>query len=222
VTHPLWPLFDLRIRSEHLTLRLPTDDELIKLAALARSGIHPPDQMPFGIPWSTSPSPQFEIGFVQHHWGMRATWTPKKWWLNLAVERDGTWVAAQTIAADDFAVFRTVDTGSWVAQRYQQQGIGTEMRGAVLAFAFDHLGAQLATSEAFLDNAASIAVSRSLGYEPNGFGALAPEGKARETARYRMTRQMWESRPRQTVDVEGLEACRGLFGLRQAVAARSR
>jgi RimJ/RimL family protein N-acetyltransferase len=213
VTHPLWPLFDLRIRSEHLVLRLPTDDELIELAALAKSGIHPADEMPFGVPWSTRPSPDFEIGFVQHHWDMRANWTPKKWWLNLAVERDGTWVAAQTIAAEDFAVFQTVDTGSWVAQRYQRQGIGKEMREAVLAFAFDHLGAKLALSEAFLDNAASNAVSQALGYEPNGFGALAPEGKARETTRYRMTREMWRSRPRSTVEVEGLDACRTLFGI---------
>jgi hypothetical protein len=112
VAHPLWPLFDLRIRSEHLVLRLPTDDELVDLAALARSGIHGEDEMPFAVPWSTRPSPEFEIGFVQHHWAMRATWTPEKWWLNLAVERDGVFVAAQTIAAEGFAVHRVVDTGS--------------------------------------------------------------------------------------------------------------
>lgn len=216
MTHPLWPLFDLRIRSEHLVLRLPTDDELIELAELARSGIHGEDEMPFGVPWSTRPSPEFEIGFVQHHWGMRATWTPEKWWLNLAVERDGAWVAQQTIAAEGFAVHRVVDTGSWVARRFQRQGIGKEMRGAVLAFAFDHLGAQLAESEAFLDNVASNAVSVSLGYEANGFGRLAPEGVSRETAKYRMTRTAWESRPRPTVEVEGLEACRALFGLKDA------
>ena len=142
--HPLWPLFDLRIRSEHLVLRLPTDDELVDIAELARSGIHGEDEMPFGVPWSTRPSPEFEIGFVQHHWGMRATWTPEKWWLNLAVERDGEFVAAQTIAAEGFAVHHVVDTGSWVARSFQRQGIGKEMRGAVLAFAFDHLGAEVA------------------------------------------------------------------------------
>ena len=213
MTHPLWPLFDLRIRSEHLVLRLPTDDELIDLAELARSGIHGEDEMPFGVPWSTRPSPEFEIGFVQHHWTMRGTWTPEKWWLNLAVERDGEFVAAQTIAAEGFAVHHVVDTGSWVARRFQRQGIGKEMRGAVLAFAFDHLGAELAESEAFLDNAASNAVSQSLGYEPNGFGRLAPEGVSRETAKYRMTRAGWEARPRPTVDVDGLDGCRALFGI---------
>jgi len=121
--------------------------------------------------------------------------------------------SAQTIAAESFPVFRTVDTGSWVAQRYQRQGIGKEMRGAVLAFAFDHLGARLATSEAFTDNTASNAVSGSLGYEPDGFGQLAPEGVARETMRYRMTLERWQSRPRPTVEVEGLERCRALLGI---------
>jgi RimJ/RimL family protein N-acetyltransferase len=213
VAHPLWPLFDLRIRSEHLVLRLPTDDELVDLADLARSGIHDPAEMPFGVPWTTRPSPEFEIGFVQHHWSMRGTFAPEKWWLNLAVERDGSWVAAQTVAAENFPVFRTVDTGSWVAQRYQRQGIGKEMRGAVLAFAFDHLGARLALSEAFTDNTASNAVSQTLGYEPDGFGQLAPEGVARKTAKYRMTVERWRSQPRPTVEVEGLERCRALFGL---------
>jgi RimJ/RimL family protein N-acetyltransferase len=211
--HPLWPLFDLCIRSERLVLRLPTDDELVDLAALARSGIHDADQMPFSVPWSTRPSPDFEIGFCQHHWLMRATWTPAKWWLNLAVERDGEWVAAQTIAAEEFSVMRTVSTGSWVAQRYQRQGIGKEMRAAVLAFAFDALGAEMAETEAFADNAASNAVSRGLGYEPNGFGRLAPLGEAKETVRYRMTRESWRSRPRLPVEVEGLERCRALLGI---------
>lgn len=87
------------------------------------------------------------------------------------------------------------------------------MRGAVLAFAFDYLGAEWATSEAFLDNEASNAVSRAIGYEPNGLGRLAPDGQARETGRYLMTRERWASQPRPTVQVDGLERCRGLFGL---------
>ena len=50
------------------------------------------------------------------------------------------------------------------------------MRAAVLGFAFDGLGAQVAETSAFLDNAASNGVSRALGYEENGFGSLAPRG----------------------------------------------
>jgi hypothetical protein len=60
--HP-WALFDLRIWSERLELRLPTDDELVELCWLARSGIHDPAEMPFGAAWTDQPSPQFERSF---------------------------------------------------------------------------------------------------------------------------------------------------------------
>jgi len=59
-----WPLFALRVRTERLELWLPTDDDLLDLVDLARSGIHPPGEMPFGVPWSTLESPGFERGFL--------------------------------------------------------------------------------------------------------------------------------------------------------------
>ncbi len=155
-----WPLFGLRIRSERLVLRLPTDDEVLALLDVARAGIHPADEMPFGIAWSVVPSPEFEWGFVQHHWLMRATWTPEDWTLNLLVELDGQPIGSQSIGGRAFAVHRTVGTGSWLGRPWQGRGLGTEMRTAVLAFAFDGLGARVAESEAFLDNAPSNRVSR--------------------------------------------------------------
>ncbi len=48
--HP-WPLFDLRLRTPHLELRLPTDDDLLDLMVLARHGIHDPGMTPFLFPW---------------------------------------------------------------------------------------------------------------------------------------------------------------------------
>jgi len=211
--HPLWPLFDLVIRSERLVLRLPTDDGLVALAALARAGIHPPDEMPFAVPWSTLPSPAFETGFVQYHWLCRATWTPASWTLNLAVELDGELVGSQGIEAHDFAIVRTVSTGSWLGRAFQRRGIGTEMRAAVLGLAFDHLRAEIALTEANVGNAGSNGVSLALGYEPNGLGRLAPGGRVNDTVRYRMTRETWADRPRPPITVEGLERCRGLFGI---------
>ena len=49
----VWPLFALRIRTERLVLRLPTERDLLALIALARAGIHPAGEMPFGVAWST-------------------------------------------------------------------------------------------------------------------------------------------------------------------------
>ncbi|MEA2536058.1 MAG: hypothetical protein QOF11_292 [Chloroflexota bacterium] len=213
MAHPLWPLFDLSLRTERLELRLPDDAEIAELCAVAREGIHPPGEMPFGVAWSIKPSPRFEREFAQHHWASRATWTPERWVLELTVFREGRPIGAQTLLAEDFAAMRTVRTGSWLGAGHQGQGIGKEMRGAVLALAFDGLGAEVAETEAFLDNAASAGVSRALGYAPNGHGRLAPEGIARETERFRMTRLEWTARPRPPVAIEGLNACRELFGL---------
>ena len=207
-----WPLFALCIRSERLVLRLPTDDEILGLIEISRDGIHPPDEMPFGVAWSVAPSPEFERGSLQHHWLMRATWTPEDWNLNLMAELDGKPIGAQSVHANSFAVHRTVDTGSWLARDWQGRGLGKEMREAVLAFSFDGLGARVATSQAFLDNAASNGVSRSVGYEDNGRGALAPQGVSRETQRFRMTEEGWRSRPRPPIEIEGLDACREMFG----------
>jgi RimJ/RimL family protein N-acetyltransferase len=207
-----WPLFALCIRSERLVLRLPTDDEILALIDIARAAIHPPDEMPFGVAWSVAPSPGFERGFVQHHWLMRAAWTPDDWTLNLMVEHDGQPIGSQSIHGRAFAVHRTVDTGSWLARAWQGRGLGREMRSAVLAFAFDGLGARIAESEAFLDNVASNRVSRSVGYQDNGRGALAPQGVSRETQRFRMTVADWRSRPRAPVAIDGLKACREMFG----------
>ncbi len=129
------------IRSERLVLRLPTDDDLLALIDLARAGIHPPDKMPFDVPWSVRPSPEFERNFLAHHWLSRAQWTPIDWRLNLLVEFEGTPIGSQSLWGHEFAIHRTVDTGSWLGREFQGRGFGKEMRAAGLAFAFDGLGA---------------------------------------------------------------------------------
>ncbi len=208
-----WPLFGLRIRSEHLVLRLPTDDDLIALLDLAKAGIHPPDEMPFGVAWSVVEGAAFDQDFVAHHWSARGSWSVDDWRLNLLVEADRRPIGSQSVWGREYPIHRTVDTGSWLGRTFQGRGLGKEMRSAVLSFAFDGLGARFATSGAFLDNAASNAVSRSLGYEENGRGSLAPQGVARETQLFRMSAESWRSRPRPPVEIEGLDACRGMFGL---------
>jgi len=208
----LWPLYDLRLRTEQLELRLPNETEIGELCATAAAGIHPPGEMPFGVAWSTKPSPRFEREFIQWHWKQRADWTAEGWSLELAVFLDGRPIGSQSLMARQFATFRAVGTGSWLGRLEQGRGLGKEMRGAVLALAFDGLGAEAATTEAFLDNPASAGVSRSLGYQPNGLGSIAPEGVARETERFRMSRADWLGRRRSEVVIEGLDACRAMFG----------
>ena len=158
------PLFGLTLRSERLVLRLPTDAELLDLMDLAKAGIHPPGEMPFGVAWSIMPSPAFERNYLAYHWTNRASWSADGWELGLGVSLDGRMIGMQGLHARAFAATRTVDTGSWLGQASQGHGYGKEMRSAVLALAFDGLGAMAAETEAFLDNHASAGVSRALGY----------------------------------------------------------
>lgn len=208
-----WPLFGLVIRTARLELRLPREDELVELLELAKKGIHDADNMPFGYAWTDKPSPQFERDYMQYHWRTRASWSAEEWVLDFGVWVDGRLAGTQGMRGEKFAVFKSVGTGSWLAREFQGRKIGLEMRAAALSFAFDHLGAEQATSEAFKDNLPSIGVSRSLGYADNGLQWMAPRGVAREEVRFLMTRAMWQARERPPIVVSGLDECRDMFGL---------
>jgi RimJ/RimL family protein N-acetyltransferase len=108
-------------------------------------------------------------------------------------------------------VTREVATGSWLGLRHQGRGIGTEMRAAVLLFAFDHLGAVQARSAAFVDNPASLRVSERLGYRRDGTEVVARRGAAVEDVRLLLTPDTFR-RPDWTLRVEGVAACLPMLG----------
>ncbi len=209
---PYWPLFDLRVRTPRLELR-PVDQELMyALVALASAGIHDPATMPFTHPWTNEPSPGRERHSLQHYWRKWADWSPEDWHLSIAVLVDGEVVGAQDLFARQFARRRSVETGSWLGRAHQGHGLGLEMRAAVLHLAFAGLGAEAATSGAYTDNAPSVAVSRALGYADNGVDVAPRRDAVGQIRLFRLTREEWESRRRDDIEIEGLEACRELFG----------
>ena len=215
-----WPLFGLRLRAERLVLRLPTDDDVVELLQVAKAGIHPPNEMPFGEAWTSVEGAAFDRSFLQHYWRTRGAFSPEAWFLNFMVELDGRPIGAQSIDAEGFATFRTVHTGSWLGLEYQGRGLGKEMRSAVLGFAFDGLGAEVAETSAFVDNGPSNGVTRALGYEENGLGSLAPQGVARVTQKFRITAEGWRSRPRPALAIDGIDACLDLLGAAPVSEAR--
>jgi RimJ/RimL family protein N-acetyltransferase len=164
----LYPAVGLRLVAGPIELRGINDDDLVALCELALGGIHPPDEMPFLFPWTDVPRDQLARNTAQYHWRARASFSPASWELLLGVWHDGTLVGTQGLATHNFLVTRTGETGSWLGRAFQGRGIGTAMRRAVCAFAFDHLDAVEVTSGAFLDNPASLSVSRKVGYLPNG------------------------------------------------------
>jgi RimJ/RimL family protein N-acetyltransferase len=213
MTHPLWPLYDLRLSTGDLELRIPTEAELPAFAEVATRGIHPEAEMPFGIAWTDMPSPARERSSYQFWMSTRAGWTVDDWTLTLGVWVAGEPAGFQDLRGHEFPKYRTVGSGSWLGSSFQGHGVGKLMRQAALTLAFDHLGARLAESEAFTDNHGSNRVSFAVGYEPNGYGQLAPRGIPRETQRFRLTLEGWRARPRPEVKVEGLEGSLELFGL---------
>jgi RimJ/RimL family protein N-acetyltransferase len=208
-----WPLLGLRLSTPRLELRLPSEAELAELADLAAQGVHAPDRMPFIVPWTDLPPTERARSVVQHHWLRLGNWSADDWALNLAVFSDGRVVGLQTVAARDFAVLRQVTTGSWLGLRHHGQGIGTEMRAAVLHLAFAGLDAAEATSGAFDDNDASFAVSRKHGYQPDGVERYVVRGRATTSRRLRLPRDRWEAHRHVPVSIDGLSPCLPLFGL---------
>lgn len=203
----IWPFAALRIRTPLLELRYTDDDDLIALAHLAAEGIHDPAAMPFNVPWTRAEPEDLRRGVLQHAWGRRASLARDDWSLPFAVCVDGEPVGVQDVFAKQFAVRRTVETGSWLAQRAQGRGIGTEMRAAVLHFAFAGLGAEEAFSGSFVDNPASAAVSRHNGYAANGEEILAREGEAARMQHWVLTRAQWIPQRRDDITVDGLDDC---------------
>lgn len=214
-----FPVLGLRLITPRLELRLPSDEELSALGDLAADGIHGPDEMPFLVPWTARPPAEVARSVIQRQWQHLAEWRPEEWSLDFAVFRDGVPVGRQNIRARDFAVTREVSTGSWVGRRHHGQGIGTEMRAAVLHLAFEGLAAEDAVSAAFPSNAASHAVSRKLGYLPDGIERLVVGGELVLDQRLRLTRDQWERRRSVPVTVEGLEPCLPMFGAATREAA---
>lgn len=211
--HPYWPLFDLAVTTPRLTLRYVDDELAVRLAALAAEGVHPPEEMPFSIPWTRAEPGQLEPQSLQYYWQTRGATSPETWELLLAVCEGEDVLGVQGVSATSFGVTGTVATGSWLGRAYQGRGVGKEMRAAVLHLAFAGLGAQLATTSAFADNTASLKVTRALGYRPNGWEISDREGRPVRHLRFVMERADWERQRREDISVLGLERCLPLLGV---------
>lgn len=171
------PFTRLRVRTPRLELRLATRAELRALFDVAAAGIHDPAAMPFEFAWTDSLD---EDEFVSYHEQATQESQPDDWKLNLVVFHRGRPIGVQGIGARRFAHTRRVSTGSWLGKRWQGQGLGTEMRAAVLELAFRGLNAQVAASGYVSGNPQSQAVSRKLGYEVVGSHVVTPRGEPLE------------------------------------------
>lgn len=189
----VWPAAGVRARAGNLELCWIDDDLLVRLADLASRGVHPPETMPFSVSWTRGTPGQVARNVLTFQWGIRSQVGPDVLRLELAVLVDGEPVGIQGVGGGDWAVLRTVETGSWLGIEHQGKGIGTRMRALVLELLFGGLDARVVTSGAWADNAPSNRVSRRVGYLDDGSDERVRDGRPSEHRRYRMTRERWES-----------------------------
>ena len=197
-----WPPHALVLTTPSLVLRAMTEADAAALAAAVPDDLERDPRLP-----------HFSRGadVLQAYWLQLGQWRQEDWVLAFAVLHNDVPIGLQALEGKDFRVRRTVDSHSWLVTSARGQGLGKQMRAAVLSLAFDHLGAEYAVTEAWEDNVASLGVSRALGYVDNGFDLHAREGTHGRMQRLVLPRASWTSPVRVTVN--GLEGTAPYFGL---------
>lgn len=210
----VWPLFGLEITTPRLVLRPVRDVDLPGLAEAALDGVHDPERTPFSVPWTDAAPADLPRNLAAYQWSLRNRVDPRDWAVAFAVLFEDRVVGSQDLSAHDFANRRTVNTGSWLTSAVHGRGLGTEMRAALLLFAFDVLGAEWAESGAASWNEASLKVSKKLGYEPNGVTRVAPRaGEPVDEQRVRLEKRSF-IRPDWSISVRGSERALAQLGIR--------
>ena len=209
----IWPPFELCVTAGALEMRVIRDQDIPPLIDLALDGIHDPDTMPFANPWTDAPADELMGATAAYYWRSRAEFSVKAWTLDLVVRFEGAVVGTQAAVTQNYPVTRTGETGSWLGREFQGKGIGTLMRHAMCTLLFDHLGAEAITSGAFTDNAASMRVSRKLGYIDNGITREERrEGELAHLQKLLLTKAAFIRGP-EPVHVDGAGPLRGFLGL---------
>lgn len=206
--HPIWPLFDLEVVTPKLTLRYVDDALATELATLAARGVHDPAETPFLFSWTDVEPPEQQRNTLRHHWELRSRTSPAAWSLALAVIVDGQAIGTTNVNSKDFALRRTVATGSWLGLEFQGRGFGKELRRATLTLAFRGFDAEIANTAAWHDNAGSLGVTRSLGYTE-----VAREFERRRDRRddmltFSMERDAFDRLTTDDIELRGCEAAR--------------
>lgn len=209
----LWAPFALQVQCGPLELRAIRDDDIPPIVDLVLAGLHDPEKMPFTQPWTDAPPERIPGNTAAYYWSTRASFSPSAWVLDLVVRVGGRIAGVQGFATKNYLTVRTGETGSWLGREFQGRGIGTLMRQAMCAFLFDHLRAEEITSAAFMDNPASLAVSRKVGYADNGtFREERRPGELAMSRKLLLTPDRFV-RPPHPVEVTGVEPLLSAIGL---------
>jgi len=217
----VWPLHGIRLRTAELDLRVMTEADLPTLCDLL------PDDLQMNPHATTYAGLDDRANrravLVQGYWRALGMWSPDDWALPFVVRSgDGVHGASgssgvlgvQWLEGPDWRADRTVDSSSWLVPAARGRGLGTQMRAAVLALAFDRLGASAAISSAVVDNRASLGVSRAIGYRETHRSVLEHSREALQHVR--LERASWDASGRSRgIRVDGVQSTLPYFGLEE-------
>ena len=207
----VWPLHALSLRTTDVELSVMTEADLEEVCRILPADLEldPSATRYVGLDERSSRS----VIVAQGYWRALGTWSPQSWALPFVVRgAPGAVLGVQWLEGPQFISDHVVDSSSWLVLEARGSGVGKQMRTAVLELALGYLGADAAVSSAVLANAASLGVSRSLGYRDTHRSVLEHSG---ETLQHlRLERSAWVQSGRgRAVSVSGLEGALPLFGL---------
>jgi RimJ/RimL family protein N-acetyltransferase len=195
-------------------MRYVTDEFAEQLAELAAAGLHDPATMPFSRPWTDLQPPELQSDRLRYFWRSRAETTPAHWEINLAVhDHDHQLVGRCVVHSDQFLTTATAATGSWLGRQHQGQGLGREIRHAVLHLLFAGLNGEHAVTHAWHDNTASLRVTRSLPYTEDGHAQELRRGQPDTVQAFTMTRDRWHTIRRTDIELTGIDTTREFLGI---------
>ena len=205
----------VRVSTPRIELVGATDSLLEQLQDVVRDGKADAEPAPYDDPMSLyEDDPDARVRqWLLGVWRGRGTVTSSFWRLYFVVMLDGQPVGMQDLVGDGFSTFGSVATFSWLSSDVRRRGLGTEMRHAILALAFDGLGAAEATTDAFLDNDGSNGVSRALGYHHNGTDWATRRGEPAQLQRWRLAKEDWRRHRRHDIQLHGVAECRAALSL---------
>jgi len=180
---------DVLVTTPRLELAGASDDLLQRLEPVVRAGKTAATPAPYDDPMSLyEEDPDVRV---------------RKW-------LQGIWRGrgSQDLIGDQFSVFGTVTSFSWLSSDLRGRGLGGEMRQAILHLAFEGLAATEATTEAFLDNPGSNGVSRATGYSENGLTWATRRGEPGLMQSWRINRADWIARRRSDIRLHGVDECK--------------
>jgi RimJ/RimL family protein N-acetyltransferase len=204
----VWPVMGLCATAAEVVLRPVVEAEFVELATLL------PDDYELDPTIDSAGALPRPLHLLRTYWRDQAVWRTDSWKLHLvAIAPSGRPIGMQTVEAEDFTTDRTVDSASWVTRAARRRGFGAAMRGAMLALAFDGLGARRAITSAWQDNTASLAVSRRLGYEVDHVEQRVRGDAQDALVHLQLSVESWRATRPPRVALTGVEPSLASFGL---------